>query len=97
VTIARECRSSLATLASSSPQVLNDGAPHPRARHFAALEARAVLRPPSPPVRGPGASFASFDATTTIGELASSTGLSVDEILGLLERFVGAFPTRPLR
>lgn len=89
MTIARECRSSLAADASSSPP--------PRARHFAALEPRSVLRPPSPPVRGPRGGSTTFDATTTIGEVASSTGLSVDQVLGLLERFVGAASSRPPR
>jgi hypothetical protein len=99
VTIARECRASLAALSSSSPppSVHNDSAPSPRARQFATLEPRCVLRPPSPPMRGPRGSFASFDATTTIGELASTTGLSVEQLLGLLESFVGSLPARPQR
>ncbi len=100
LTIARECRSSLAALASSAPPrfpVLDDGAERPRAMPFAALEPRVALRPPSPPVRGQRGSFATFDASTTIGEVASTMGLSVEQILGLLERFVGALPARPPR
>lgn len=99
VTIARECRSSLAALDSSvpPPPVLNDGAPRPRVPLFAALEPRSVLGPPSPPLRGPRGAFAAFDGTTTIGEVASMTGLSVEQVLGLLERFVGALPARPQR
>ena len=99
MTIARECRSSIAAHASSSPppNVWSDGALLPRVRHFAAIEPRSVLRPPSPPVRGPRGVLSAFDATTTIGEVASTTGLSVDQVLGLLERFVGALPARPPR
>jgi len=98
VTIARECRSSLAALASPPPPpALADGASHPPARLFATIEPRSVLRPPSPPVRSMRSSFSTFDATTTIGEVASMTGLSVEQVLGVLERFVGAMPARPPR
>ncbi|MBX3208225.1 MAG: hypothetical protein KF764_24480 [Labilithrix sp.] len=102
VTIARECRSSVAALSSAPPaSLLHDGAPRPPPPP-ARSDPRSLLRPPSPPVRPQrGASLAKgmFDARMTIEEVASMTGAPVEQVLGLLERFVtmGVLPARPPR
>ncbi|MDF2694888.1 MAG: hypothetical protein K0S65_3271 [Labilithrix sp.] len=79
VTIARECRSSMAAIASSAPpppprRLLNDGAPHTGV-----------------------SSLGMFDGTTTIEEVATMTGTSVEQVVALLERFVTVLPARPRR
>ena len=95
VTIARECRSSIAALSSSAPPPLDDGAPR---SPLSALEPRSVLRPPSSPL-GAAVHAGMFDATMTIEEVASLTGAPVEHVLALLERFVamGVLPARPPR
>ncbi|MCW5837311.1 MAG: hypothetical protein KIS78_33255, partial [Labilithrix sp.] len=62
VTIARECRSSIAALSSAPPGL--------------AAAARPVV------------TAGMFDATMTIEDVAAMTGAPVEQVLGLLERFV---------
>jgi hypothetical protein len=101
VTIARECRSSIAALSSLPPPSLDDGAPRPR-MPFAGLAPCSVPWPSSPSDRSPfgGAVHSGmFDASMTIEEVASLTGAPVEHVLALLERFVamGVLPSRPPR
>jgi hypothetical protein len=99
VTIARECRSSIAALSSSPPSssppppLLNDGARRPLlAQGSLALRANVPIH-----THAGGGLAGMFDAHTTIAEIASMTGTSVEQVVALLERFVTVLPARPPR
>ena len=87
VTIARECQATIAGAALGQTLSSAD------ADH----EPRSALRPPNAPLRPLRAPFSVFDGKMTLEQVAGMTGMSVEHVVGLLERFVamGVLPLRP--